>query len=92
MSIQLPALLFEGQNLLGMGDIVLPGFFLCFLYRYDVSIQGTALRGYFINSLVGYSVGLYLALIMVATTNYMSQPALIYLGLYFHYQPKYNDY
>lgn len=82
IAIQLPALFYDGTNLLGMGDIVLPGFFLCFLYRYDMLIQGTPFRGYFLHSLVGYSVGLYLALIMLLATNFLSQPALIYLGLF----------
>lgn len=68
----------DGRSLLGVGDIVMPGLLLCFLYRFDFRRQGSALRGYFINGLFGYVAGIWLALTMLVVTE-MAQPALIYL-------------
>jgi len=76
------------MSLLGLGDIVIPGFFLGLLLRFDAHIAGVAYfptdvnvrfpKPYFHSTLVGYVVGL-------ATTLYVmivfeaAQPALLYL-------------
>lgn len=79
MAIQIPTVFSEGLNILGLGDIILPGFFLCFLYRFDMSIQGHAWQGYFLNGCIGYSVGLLLALVVMTSMAGLAQPALTYL-------------
>lgn len=76
------------MSLLGLGDIVLPGFFLSLLLRFDAhmadvpafptNVHATFAKPYFHSGLVGYIVGL-------ATTLYVmivweaAQPALLYL-------------
>ena len=79
MAIQIPTILQEGTNILGLGDIILPGFLLCFLYRFDMSVQGHAWQGYFLNGCIGYVVGLSLSLIMMISMAGLAQPALTYL-------------
>jgi len=79
MAIQIPTVFQDHVNLLGLGDIILPGFFLCFLYRFDMGIQGHAWQGYFLNACIGYTVGLLLALIMMVSMAGLAQPALTYL-------------
>ena len=79
MSIQLPVTFSDGTLLLGMGDIILPGFFLCFLYRFDMSLMGNPFQGYFLNACIGYCVGLLLAFIMMFSMQGLAQPALTYL-------------
>merc|ERR1712232_274124 len=76
------------MSLLGLGDIVIPGFFLGLLLRFDAHIAGVPCfptdvnvafpKPYFHSTLAGYVVGL-------ATTLYVmiafeaAQPALLYL-------------
>ena len=76
------------MSLLGLGDIVIPGFFLGLLLRFDAHIAGVPYfptdvnvgfpKPYFHSTLAGYVVGL-------ATTLYVmivfeaAQPALLYL-------------
>lgn len=79
MAIQIPTVFTEGLNILGLGDIILPGFFLCFLYRFDMSLNGHAWHGYFLNGCIGYFVGLTLSLIMMVSMAGLAQPALTYL-------------
>jgi len=43
--IQMPRLMSPHPTLLGLGDIIIPGLFLCFLFRFDVSAQGTPCKG-----------------------------------------------
>ena len=76
------------MSLLGLGDIVIPGFFLALLLRFDAHIANVPYfptnvhasfpKPYFHSALVGYVLGL-------ATTLYVmivfeaAQPALLYL-------------
>mmetsp|Transcript_15676 Transcript_15676/g.61229 ORF Transcript_15676/g.61229 Transcript_15676/m.61229 type:complete len:402 (+) Transcript_15676:49-1254(+) len=78
IALQIPMVLTDGQSLLGVGDIVMPGLFLCYLYRFDCRRQGHPMQGYFINGMIGYVAGIWLALTMLVITE-MAQPALIYL-------------
>jgi signal peptide peptidase-like protein 2B len=63
---------------LGVGDMVLPGLFLCFLYRYDHSNRTPFKQGYFLRAWIGYILGLIVTIIMVFVLN-RAQPALLYL-------------
>eukprot|EP01116_Phalansterium_solitarium_P002789 TRINITY_DN1305_c1_g2_i2.p1 TRINITY_DN1305_c1_g2~~TRINITY_DN1305_c1_g2_i2.p1 ORF type:complete len:368 (-),score=85.51 TRINITY_DN1305_c1_g2_i2:340-1443(-) len=69
---------YPASSLLGLGDIVLPGIFLCFLYRFD-HLRYTSLRdGYFLRGWLAYFCGLVLTLIMLVMLQ-KGQPALLYL-------------
>jgi minor histocompatibility antigen H13 len=69
-------------TLLGLGDIIIPGFFLALLLRFDAHrAQATALffaKPYFHSALTAYVAGM--ALILYVMTAYQTaQPALLYL-------------
>eukprot|EP01119_Soliformovum_irregulare_P019583 TRINITY_DN6232_c0_g1_i1.p1 TRINITY_DN6232_c0_g1~~TRINITY_DN6232_c0_g1_i1.p1 ORF type:complete len:349 (-),score=67.30 TRINITY_DN6232_c0_g1_i1:35-1054(-) len=78
MVILIPRVLYPGYSLLGVGDIVLPGLFLCFLYRFDLTRRNTFKEGYFLRAWIGYFLGLMLTLVMVVALD-RGQPALLYL-------------
>jgi len=73
---------------LGLGDIVLPGFFVVFLYSFDEHLQKrdfydssnwrNSYVSYFTLSLIEYTVG-YILTITVGTLMEAGQPALLYL-------------
>jgi len=76
--IIVPKFFVEGEALLGLGDIVLPGIFLCYLYHVDKFKMYTVREGYFPRALGLYIIGLVLAYVIVVATE-MGQPALLYL-------------
>ena len=76
------------MSLLGLGDIVIPGFFLALLLRFDAhnanlpyfptNIHASFPKPYFHSALIGYVIGLGVTLyVMVAFEA--AQPALLYL-------------
>lgn len=77
-----------GLSMLGLGDIVIPGFFLALLLRFDATKADAPLgaRGvhfsfpkpYFHSSLVSYLLGLSTTLVAMIKFN-AAQPALLYL-------------
>jgi len=78
MVIVIPRFLNAGWSLLGVGDIVLPGLWLCFLFRFDKLNKTTFLNGYFLRAWIGYILGLVLTLCMLLALQ-QGQPALLYL-------------
>lgn len=64
-------------SLLGLGDIVIPGFFIALLLRFDVS-QGLKGKPYFWSCLVAYCLGLGTTLFVMIRFE-AAQPALLYL-------------
>jgi len=78
MVIIFPRTLDDGASLLGLGDIVLPGLFLCFLYRFDHFNNIKFRSGYFLKAWIGYALGLFVTFIMLWVLN-RGQPALLYL-------------
>lgn len=83
--ITLPKVLSSGSTMLGLGDLILPGLLLCYLYRFDSKNFTPSLRslftdcqGYFWPAFGGYIVGLETALVMLLTFQ-SAQPALLYL-------------
>ncbi|CAH0475026.1 unnamed protein product [Peronospora belbahrii] len=76
MLIVLPRILewAGGVNMVGLGDIILPGMLLSFALQYDYANS----TNYFRFMAVGYAVGLALAN-LAATITRMGQPALMYL-------------
>ncbi|KAF4322846.1 hypothetical protein JM18_000661 [Phytophthora kernoviae] len=67
-----------GTNMLGLGDIILPGMLLSFALRFDYSDATVGATNYFSLMAIGYAVGLALANMAVMITE-MGQPALMYL-------------
>lgn len=76
-----PKNVFSGAELefsmLGLGDIVLPGLFIAFLLRFDIS-RGKKSKTYFYICLLSYFLGL-LSTIAVMHIFRHAQPALLYL-------------
>eukprot|EP00112_Aurelia_sp_Birch-Aquarium-sp1_P012435 Seg2615.2 transcript_id=Seg2615.2/GoldUCD/mRNA.D3Y31 product="Signal peptide peptidase-like 3" protein_id=Seg2615.2/GoldUCD/D3Y31 len=70
-------------SMLGLGDIVMPGLFLCFVLRFDnhkkrMNDSDTSRITYFHCSLIGYFIGLVTAT-TVSEMSKTAQPALLYL-------------
>jgi minor histocompatibility antigen H13 len=75
-------------SLLGLGDIVIPGFFLALLLRFDahqakqpvynVNIHAQFPKPYFHSCLIAYVLGLMTTLLVMIKFN-AAQPALLYL-------------
>jgi len=78
MMVVLPRFLDHGESILGLGDIALPGLFLCFLYRFDYFNKIPFRSGYFLRAWIGYIMGLLITFLMVWATQ-AGQPALLYL-------------
>ncbi|KAF7706036.1 signal peptide peptidase-like 2 [Silurus meridionalis] len=62
--------------LLGLGDILIPGFLIAYCHRFDVLISSS--RVYFLVSIFGYTMGLVLSFVCVWLLQ-SAQPALLYL-------------
>jgi len=76
--IIVPRVLNDGWSLLGLGDIVLPGLWLCFLFRFDIVNETSFKDGYFLRSWIGYILGFLVTLSMLFVMQ-SGQPALLYL-------------
>jgi len=76
--IIIPRVLSSGWSLLGLGDIVLPGLWLCYLYRFDIVNRTSFRDGYFLRAWIGYIVGFLVTLSMLLAMQ-LAQPALLYL-------------
>jgi len=76
--IQLPMKLMLGKLMLGLGDIVVPGFLTSFALRFDQDRMGGRFHGYFCVSIIGYTIGLFLSM-TTAFIYHNAQPALLYL-------------
>ncbi|BFU20786.1 signal peptide peptidase family protein [Entamoeba histolytica HM-1:IMSS-B] len=75
-SLKLPLLIefINGQFLIGLGDIILPGIFINYAYCIDLFYK----TKYFITTLLGYCFGLVLTLFVLWNFK-VGQPALLYL-------------
>eukprot|EP00808_Paulinella_micropora_P030185 g12027.t1 len=69
---------FGSPNLLGLGDICIPGFFLAMLLRFDLKHERHATAPYFWTSFFSYFLGLSTTLFVMNYFN-AAQPALLYL-------------
>ncbi|ELR23636.1 signal peptide peptidase, partial [Acanthamoeba castellanii str. Neff] len=77
----IPRMFLKGYSLLGMGDIILPGLYLAFLYRFDYSRHqwtSWAFTGYFRVGLISYALGFVWTYVMLILLQ-IAQPALLYL-------------
>ncbi|KAI3913354.1 hypothetical protein MKW92_047862, partial [Papaver armeniacum] len=68
-----------GYDMIGFGDIILPGLLVAFAFRYDRSSKKGILNGYFLWLTIGYGVGLILADVGLYLMDGLGQPALLYL-------------
>lgn len=68
-----------GYDLIGFGDILLPGLLVAFAARYDRSTKKGLCNGYFLWSTIGYGVGLLLTYVSLYLMHGQGQPALLYL-------------
>ena len=73
-TLQLPNKLVWNHSILGLGDIVLPGLVVAFLKKYD-TLKG---KSYWLTGVIGYSVGLVMAVIAGIWTG-SGQPALLFI-------------
>jgi hypothetical protein len=66
--------------ILGMGDVILPGMFLNYLYRFDLqrSLTSSPNKGYFGIGMTCYSLGMVWTQVMLLLLR-RGQPALLYL-------------
>ncbi|XP_051198148.1 signal peptide peptidase-like 2 [Lolium perenne] len=68
-----------GYDMIGFGDIILPGLLVAFSYRFDRAGKKGILNGYFLWLTVGYAVGLFLTYLALFLMDGHGQPALLYL-------------
>jgi len=78
MLIYIPRFFSPGGSILGAGDIVLPGLFLCYLYRLDHALRTPWKQGYFFRAWIAYIIGLMFTILMLYVLQ-RGQPALLYL-------------
>ncbi|XP_042239174.1 signal peptide peptidase-like 2B [Homarus americanus] len=67
----------DNFNLLGFGDILIPGLLVSFVHSFDLRV-GTPCRLYYLVNLIGYGTGLVVTFIALWLLN-EAQPALLYL-------------
>nr|XP_027215108.1 signal peptide peptidase-like 2A [Penaeus vannamei] len=67
----------ENYNLLGFGDILIPGLLVSFVHSFDLQ-AGTPCRLYFLINIIGYGSGLVTTFIALWLMSF-AQPALLYL-------------
>ncbi|CAL9782019.1 unnamed protein product [Musa acuminata subsp. burmannicoides] len=68
-----------GYQMIGFGDIILPGLLIAFSHRFDKSTKKGILNGYFVWLIIGYAFGLSLTYLVFFLMNGHGQPALLYL-------------
>jgi len=68
-----------GYDMIGFGDILLPGLLVALVFRYDRSAKKGLWNGYFLWSTIGYGSGLFLTYVALYLMNGHGQPALLYL-------------
>jgi len=83
LAFTMPHILGNGYSLLGLGDVVIPGLFICFVYGFEDTLKQLNKSkpgiSYFAVVLIGYSVGFASTLISFMIME-KGQPALLYLA------------
>lgn len=81
MLLRIPHMLdpWGGYDMIGFGDILLPGLLVAFAARYDRSTKKSLWNGYFLWSTIGYGFGLFLTYVALHLMDGHGQPALLYL-------------
>ncbi|KAG6532148.1 hypothetical protein ZIOFF_005986 [Zingiber officinale] len=68
-----------GYQMIGFGDMILPGLLISFSRRFDRLTEKTKGTGYFLWLVIGYTIGLSLTYLVLYLMNGHGQPALLYL-------------
>ncbi|WOL15567.1 signal peptide peptidase-like 2 isoform X1 [Canna indica] len=68
-----------GYQMIGFGDMILPGLLISFTRRYDKLTKKGIFNGYFLWLMIGYSIGLSLTYLVFYLMKGHGQPALLYL-------------
>jgi signal peptide peptidase-like protein 2B len=77
--ITVPHLLTGGSTALGLSDVVIPGLYVCFLYRWDAHKERVAWESSLTRAaLAGYAVGFFLTVVFLVLLQ-KAQPALMYI-------------
>jgi len=76
--LDLPMKLIWGGIMLGIGDMVVPGMVVAYAKKFDEYKGNGACSGYFMTSVIGYTVGLVVSL-LCSIIYQVAQPALLYL-------------
>lgn len=83
LALTMPHFFGQGYSLLGLGDIVIPGLFICFVFGFEQYLQQKNRKkpgvSYFVIVLIGYTVG-FAATLLSFVIMQKGQPALLYLG------------
>jgi len=76
--IDLPNKILLGNAMIGLGDLALPGLVISYALKFDKYKSGKSSNGYFLSAMLGYSIGLLIAAIIMIISRH-PQPALLYL-------------
>ncbi|EFJ28538.1 hypothetical protein SELMODRAFT_93092 [Selaginella moellendorffii] len=68
-----------GYSIIGFGDILLPGLLISFALRFDTVTRKSLREGYFLWSIIGYGLGLFLTDVALNVMHGHGQPALLYI-------------
>ncbi|KAJ7567792.1 hypothetical protein O6H91_01G007200 [Diphasiastrum complanatum] len=68
-----------GYSIIGFGDILLPGLLVSFALRYDWETRKSLLKGYFLWTISGYGIGLFITYVALNLMGGNGQPALLYV-------------
>ncbi|THU43973.1 hypothetical protein C4D60_Mb02t02490 [Musa balbisiana] len=68
-----------GYQMIGFGDIILPGLLIVFSHRFDKLTKKGISNGYFLWLIFGYTFGLSVTYLVFYLMNGHGQPALLYL-------------
>lgn len=81
MVLIVPHVFLSSPGLLGLGDIILPGLVIAFLFRYDRQRDPLAphWQGHFRVAALGYVAGFVVTVLALVLSDGHGQPALLYL-------------
>ncbi|KAG9154454.1 hypothetical protein Leryth_023904 [Lithospermum erythrorhizon] len=68
-----------GYDMVGFGDILIPGLLVAFCFRFDKANKKGWRDGYFLWLTVGYGMGLFITYLGLYIMDGHGQPALLYL-------------
>ncbi|XP_028767448.1 signal peptide peptidase-like 2 isoform X1 [Neltuma alba] len=69
----------HGYNIIGFGDILIPGLLVAFSLRYDWLANKNLRHGYFLWAIFAYGFGLMITYLALNLMNGQGQPALLYI-------------
>ncbi|KAI4370278.1 hypothetical protein MLD38_018645 [Melastoma candidum] len=81
MLLKIPRMFYPwgGYNIIGFGDILLPGLVIAFSLRYDWLANKNLRAGYFLWGMLAYGLGLLVTYVALNLMDGHGQPALLYI-------------